>query len=125
MGRRITITCGQVRAQAELNDSATAGEIIAALPIEAVACTWGDEVYFDIGVRCPLDRDAREQVAVGECGYWPDGRAFCIFFGPTPASGPDGKPLAADKVNPLGSVIGDAGVFKTVRDGQKITLSAE
>jgi hypothetical protein len=51
-------------------------------------------------------------MAVGEIAYWPPGKAFCIFFGRTPAS-VDGAPRAASAVNPLGRLTGDAGAFLT------------
>ena len=60
---------------------------------------------------------------VGELGYWPPGTAFCIFFGPTPASH-DQTPRAASNVNPFGMVDGDATEFTSVRNGETITLTA-
>ncbi|MCK4600981.1 MAG: hypothetical protein KAU28_00845 [Phycisphaerae bacterium] len=30
---------------------------------------------------------------------------------------------AASRVNPIGKIVGNAGVFKSVADGQKITIS--
>jgi len=125
MKRRITITSGDVRAEAELNASATATAILEALPIQATANTWGKEVYFDIGVTCPQADDAKEDMTVGELGYWPVGKAFCIFFGPTPVSGRDGRPRAAGPVNPIGRVIGDATIFAAVGDGERIALAAK
>ena len=50
MARAIRITAGSVSAEAGLNDSKTAAAIAAALPIEAKGDTWGDEIYFDIGL---------------------------------------------------------------------------
>ena len=123
MSKRITIRIGGVSAEAQLNDSDSAKKICDVLPIEAVANTWGKEVYFDISLRCALSDDAREDVEVGELGYWPTGTAFCIFFGRTPASGPDGQPRAASSVNPIGHLIGDLRIFTQVRDGEKIVLS--
>ena len=119
--RRIIITAGSVTAEAELNDSKTASALWDALPIRARANTWGDEIYFGIPVHVDEAPDARAEVAVGEIGYWPPGHAFCIFFGPTPASrGPE--PRAASAVNPLGRIIGDAKAFKSVRDGETVTI---
>lgn len=124
MNRQITITSGSLCANAELNSSPCAAAIYDSLPIGATANTWGDEVYFDIPVVCELQSDAREDVAVGEMGYWPGGQAFCIFFGPTPASGADGAPRAASRVNPIGRIIGDAAGFNAVRDGDEVNISA-
>ncbi|MCL6432245.1 MAG: hypothetical protein K6V36_15520, partial [Anaerolineae bacterium] len=120
--RRIRITAGTVAATAELNDSATAQAIWEALPITASASTWGDEIYFPIPVRRG-EEGARQVVSAGEIGYWPPGHAFCIFFGPTPASRGD-EIRAASPVNPIGRVIGDARVFKKVSDGDPVTLTA-
>ena len=57
--RVIRITAGTVTAEARLNDCATARAIWAALPIEAKAQTWGDEIYFPTDVRAAED-SARE-----------------------------------------------------------------
>ncbi|PYN01617.1 MAG: hypothetical protein DME07_13335 [Candidatus Rokuibacteriota bacterium] len=46
----MVITAGNVAASARLNDSSTARAIWDALPIEAKGETWGDEIYFDIGL---------------------------------------------------------------------------
>ena len=56
----------------------------AMLPIEARGSTWGDEIYFSIPVR--LSEENGKEVELGDIAYWPPGTAFCIFFGPTPAS---------------------------------------
>ncbi len=120
MARSIRITAGQVVATAELNDSKTAAAIWEALPIEAKADTWGDEIYFGIPVRAEADA-AKEVVALGDLAFWPPGHAFCIFFGPTPASrGDEIRP--ASPVNVVGRVHGDATVFKKVRAGTRVTL---
>ncbi len=125
MTQRITITVAGISAVPELNDSASAAAICQALPIEAKANTWGDEIYFSIDVQCPLAPDAREEMAVGEIAYWPPGKAFCIFFGPTPASGADGVPKAASEVNPIGRLCGEPAVFKNVADGDRIRISLQ
>ena len=118
----IRITAGGVTAEAELNDSPTAQAIWEALPITARGNRWGEEIYFRIPVHEDQADDARADVAVGELGYWPTGSAFCIFFGRTPASVGD-EPRAASPVNPTGHVLGDATVFKQVRDGEVVTLT--
>jgi hypothetical protein len=119
--RRIKITAGRVEALAELNDTDTARRIYEALPVTAHANTWGDEIYFSIPVQCPVE-NAQEVVALGDLGYWPPGSAFCIFFGPTPASrGDEIRPASA--VNVFGRVVGDAKVFKQVRPGEAVRVA--
>jgi hypothetical protein len=120
---QIRITAGQVSAEAELNDSPTAQAIRDALPITGRANTWGDEIYFSIPVHEEREADARAEMDVGELGYWPAGNAFCIFFGPTPASSGD-QPVAASPCNVIGRVSGDATVFKAVPSGAEVRLEA-
>ncbi len=58
---------------------------------------------------------------MGDLGYWPTGKAFCIFFGPTPMSAP-GTIVPASAVNIIGKVIGDATQFKTVMHERQVSL---
>jgi len=118
--RKIKITAGKVEANAILGEGKTADAIWNALPIEARANTWGDEIYFSIPVSCGAE-NAKEVVELGDLGYWPPGTAFCIFFGPTPASrGSEIRPASA--VNVFGKVEGDPKVFKPVRSGESVNI---
>jgi uncharacterized protein len=120
VSRTIRITAGAVSATARLNDSRTAAALWDALPIEAKADTWGDEIYFGIGITIAPEAP-RATVDMGDLGYWPPGQAFCIFFGPTPASeGAEIRP--ASPVNVLGRVEGEATVFKKVRAGARVRI---
>ena len=111
--RKIRITAGKISREATINDSRTADAIWRALPIEGRGSTWGDEIYFSIPVTCDPE-SPREVVEIGDLAYWPPGSAFCIFFGPTPASrGAEIRP--ASPVNVFGRVEGDSTVFKAVR----------
>ncbi len=118
----ITISTAGISLPAELNDSPTARRIWEALPIEGQASTWGDEIYFEIPVVAEQEPSARAEVEVGELGYWPMGNAFCIFFGPTPASVAE-RPRAYSPVNILGRVVGDATRLRAVRSGTAVRLA--
>ncbi len=120
---RIQIETEGLTMQAQLHDNETGRAIFDALPIEGRVNRWGEEIYFSIPVELSEAADARQEMAVGELGYWPPGTAFCIFFGPTPASH-DQTPRAASNVNPFGMVEGDATAFTSVQNGETITLSA-
>jgi hypothetical protein len=120
---RITIRIGALAMEAELNTTPTAQHIAAALPICTSFNTWGDEIYFAIPVTAALDDSAREVVELGDLGYWPPGKAFCIFFGQTPAS-QDGKIMPASAVNVVGSIIGDATRFKSVMREREVVIEA-
>ena len=118
--RRIRITAGSVKADAVLDESETAEAIWKALPLAVAGQTWGDEIYFGIPVKTKPE-SPRETVDMGDLGYWPPGSAFCIFFGPTPASqGSEIRP--ASPVNVFGRVVGDATVFKKVRSGTTVRV---
>lgn len=118
--RRIRITAGAVSVEATMHESRTADAIWEALPIEARASTWGDEIYFGIPVFVD-EQDGQEVVELGDLGYWPPGHAFCIFFGRTPMSrGNEIRPASA--VNVFGRVEGDPKVFTRVASGTAIKL---
>ena len=123
MGNKIRITAGAIKAEAELNNSRTAHEIWKALPIEGHVSLWGDEIYFSIPVKLALEA-GQEVVGIGDLGYWPDGNAFCIFFGPTPVSRRD-EIRPASPVTVFGKVIGDATVFKKVATGTTVTIRSK
>ena len=125
MPSQIRIVLEDGEAAATLNDSPTAVAIRAALPLEGTVSLWGEEIYFSIPVEATEAPEARQDMVVGELGYWPSGAAFCIFFGPTPAStGP--LPRAYGNVNPLGEMDGQQPAIKALfagaRDGQKIRV---
>ncbi len=121
MERKIRIVTGEVKVEAELNDSKTAQSIWDALPIEGSNNLWGEEIYFSIPVKAGQEKGARDVVSAGELGYWPPGHAFCIFFGRTPASRGD-EIRAASAVNIIGKVLSDPKAFLKARDGAKIVL---
>jgi hypothetical protein len=123
MGKKIRIRAGATEAPAELNDTKTAQAIWEALPIIGRVNLWGDEIYFPIPLDLKLEAE-REVVSVGDLGYWPDGNAFCIFFGHTPVSQAD-EIRPASPVTVFGKVAGDAGVFKKVAEGTEITVRRE
>jgi len=120
--KTITISTKGITLKAKLADTPTAQAVWQVLPIEGVANRWGDEIYFEIPVVVPQEPEGRADVEVGELGYWPVGHAFCIFFGPTPASS-DQRPRAASPVNVFGQVAGDAKKLKSVKDGATVRVS--
>ena len=98
----------------------TVAAIWSTLPIKARVNTWGDEIYFSTAVKVKRE-NAQQVVEKGDIGYWPPGEAFCIFFGPTPASIED-EIRAASPVNIFGKVVGNPEVFKSIKQGDEITI---
>jgi uncharacterized protein len=116
----IKITAGSVTQTATLCDTTCARNVLDALPLEAQANTWGNEIYFEIPVDCAIETP-HETVEIGDLGYWPTGKCFCIFFGPTPMSrGNEIRPASAVEV--FGKIDGDASEFKKVASDESVII---
>ena len=119
--RTILIRAAGLELKAEVLPNETGDKILSILPIVSHAQRWGEEIYFSIPLSLPRAADAREVVAAGELGYWPDGTSFCIFFGRTPVSRGD-EIRAASPVNVFGRIVADWGQLTAVGDGQEISV---
>jgi hypothetical protein len=111
---------GRIEAHITDENPNTANAVWNALPIKGKANRWGDEIYFSTPISL-REENSREEVAVGNLAYWPPGKAICIFFGETPVS-QHGEPRAYSPVNVFAKIVGDASVFRRVRDGDQVTL---
>ena len=100
----------------------TVRKILDALPIEATANTWGEEIYFRIPVDMDLENGV-ETVRVGDLGYWPDGRAFCMFFGKTPVTMSLEEIKPASAVSPIGRIENAEGL-KRHSAGETVRITA-
>ena len=120
MARQIVFEISGHRFTGALHDTPVADAIWDSLPLETGFSTWGDEIYFDTGVQVEPD-ESFETVQLGDIGYWPPGRALCLFYGPTPMSGP-GEIRPASPVAVFGKLDGDPRVLKQVR-GRSIRVS--
>jgi hypothetical protein len=107
---------------ATLKDTETARKLVAALPCDSVASTWGDEVYFQMPVKARLEADACDVVEPGTVCFWVQGSSLALPFGPTPVSRGDECRLVT-AVNLLGKIEGDLKVLKGVRDGDAVNVS--
>jgi hypothetical protein len=120
--RRINIQVGEIGLTARLNGTETADLIWEALPFEVNGTRWGDEIYFEIPVELATASDARQEMVVGELAYWPQGHAFCIFFGPTPVSLGE-EPRAYSDVNPFGQIEEGFEQLSSIEDGTTVTVT--
>lgn len=119
---KIIIKSGSYSWIARIFDTTTGHLIKQALPLKGRANRWGDEIYFSIPVDAQLESNATALVSIGQLGYWPTGKAFCIFFGPTPVS-IGGEIRAASAVNIFGQVEGDLSGLGSVADGAEVIVS--
>lgn len=119
---RISIKIDKLELTASLDASLTAEGICNQLPLEAVFSTWGDEIYFSLPEGVP-EGELKEVVEAGDLAYWGPGKAFCIFWGRTPA-------LIGEEIRPAGGVTvfgkldGDPQVMNEIR-GNLIIISKD
>jgi uncharacterized protein len=121
VGHKISIEIGGLTFTAQLYSGAADRKFADALPKEFSVSRWGDEYYGNCGITLHEDDTAREIMKVGEIAYWAPGSAFCIFFGPTPAS-TDNRPRAASEVIPLGLIDGDVSALKSLGSSLSIKI---
>ncbi len=118
--RVIRIRAGDIEQEAELNSSRTAQLIWDALPLDAAGSRWGDEIYFSIPVQAGTEH-GQATVEAGDLGYWEPGSAFCIFWGPTPASrGDEIRPYSP--VTVFGKLRGDPRAFDGFASGTRVRV---
>ena len=122
MAKTLKLRVGEVEAVVELLENKVAGKLWEAAPFESSAETWGEEVYFSTPVEAGLeDEFARDLVDVGDVGYWPPGKALCLFFGPTPISRP-GEVRPASTVVLVGRLSSDPEELRKVRKGDEVKV---
>lgn len=106
MVEQITLTIDEETFEGELNETETARAVAEVLPVETDPSFWGEEIYFGIPVEIDQNEEPEEELEVGDLAYWPDGNAFCIFYGPTPNS-EDSSPRPASPVTVIGEIKSD------------------
>jgi hypothetical protein len=116
---RIAWQGGEVTAH--LRDTPTTNQLLAVLPCEAGAHTWGDEVYFEVPVKARLESDACQVVDPGAVCFWVEGNSLALPFGPTPVSKANERRLVTG-CNVLGKIEGDPRRLKQVKQGMKVRV---
>lgn len=108
---------------ADLRDTPTARQLMAALPLSSSAQVWGAEVYFSLPFSAEAEADASDVVDKGAVCFWLDGDALALLFGPTPVSKSDECRLISP-ANIVGAMIGELSVLNSVRSGDQIRVEA-
>jgi hypothetical protein len=107
---------------AELDDSDISNAVWLSLPFTTSINMLGCQIYFEM----PVDNaDAKDRVTTldaGDIAYWPGVGALCIFFGPTPLSGDDGRPVSHYPVTKIGRVLDDCSSMESAGDRRTITI---
>ena len=119
---KVKIEVGGQSLEAELFDTELGRMVGDILPIEGHASSWGDELYFSMDIDWD-PANPQEEMEIGDLAFWPPGNAFCIFYGPTPAS-LGSEPRIASPGEVFGRITGDATALRGSRGG-RITVTAE
>lgn len=117
----IVVESGNTRIEVWLNESQAAKELLEKLPIESKANLWGEEIYFYIKHRLTADKNAKQDVRIGDFAYWPPGPGLCLFFGRTPSSR-DERPRAANPVTVIGQVVSNIEDLRKIKSKDKIVV---
>lgn len=121
---RIRIAWPKGAVSATLEDTPTARALVEALPANAKAQTWGEEVYFELAVKAKLEASAKQVVPPGSVCFWVEGSSLALPWGRTPVSQGDESRLVT-RCNLLGAIDGDPRRLASVRGGDTITLTIE
>ena len=109
----------------ELDDTSspkTCASFLKSLPFSVTAHIWGEEIYTDESPIIQSEENAKDLVNLNDVAYWPNGKAVCLFFGPTPL-GKKGEIKPYSPVNVIGKIASaDKSVIKNFKEGTKITF---
>jgi len=118
---KLRISAAGASFEVVLNETRTAKALLAAVPFEARAQTWGEEVYFTTPVSATLEPDARQIVEPGTVCFWTEGDALALPYGRTPIS-TDERPKLASRCNVVGTLANPMELSR-IKAGEKITVS--
>ena len=100
----VAIITGFENITIELDDTSspkTCKSVLDSLPFSVNVHLWGEEIYTDESPIAQPEENAKELVELNDVAYWPNGRALCLFFGPTPI-GEKGEIKPYSPVNIIG-----------------------
>jgi len=118
---RIRISWPEGSVVALLTDTPTVAAVLRVLPCEALANTWGDEVYFSVPAVTSLEPGAVQVVDPGTVCFWVEGSSIALPFGPTPVSRGNECRLVS-RVNVLGRIEGDPRQLAAIKNGDPIRV---
>lgn len=113
--KKIKVSARDFEVEAELLEEKrpkTCRKIWENLPFEGKVSIYKEEIYFDIPVEIEYE-EATPKTEKGDVSYWPEGPAFCIFYG-------ESQPVSS--VNTFAKMGDDVEKFRRLDDGEKITV---
>ncbi len=115
MVRKIKISAKDFEVTANLLEDErpqTCDKIWKALPLKGKASLYKEEIYFDIPVDIEPE-EATPNTEKGDVSYWPEGPAFCVFFG-------ESQPVSP--VNTFARIVDDVDGFREVGEGDEVVV---
>lgn len=123
---KLTIRTRNGTYAAELDDSDIANAVwFSAKPFKTETNELGDSIYFEIPVDTPADGERQTVFDKGDIAWWPGVNALVIFYGPTPLSGEDGRPVWKYGCIKIGRITGECDSLSDAGDRQPITLEQD
>ncbi|MDX1596065.1 MAG: cyclophilin-like fold protein [Nitrosopumilaceae archaeon] len=111
----------------ELNEKdspKTVEEFLKNLPFKVDLNVWGEEIYSSASPIDVPEENAKSPVSLNDVAYWPQGKAICLFYGPTPI-GENGEIKPASPVNVIGKIINPDKTILSKAEGKSATFSKE
>lgn len=119
--KRIIFQTGKIAFSGFLNDTQAAREVFDNLPVSSEVSRWGKEIYFNLGFKVS-SHSATMDIGKKDIAYWPQGKSLCVFYGPTPSSEEEDKPVPASPVVVVGKVDASPSDLDKVTLGQQIKV---
>lgn len=111
--------------RADLDGSDISNAIWLSLPLELTSNMLGGMMYCECPFSAVLPKEGRTtEMDIGDIAYWPGPGALCFFFGPTPLSDENGKPVAPYPMIKIGRIEGDCSSMDGAGDRQRIVLES-
>ena len=107
----------------DLQSPATVKSILDNLPIEININKWGKELYTDKTLIIAEKENAKTEVSLLDVAFWPEGKALCLFYGPTPIS-KEGKIVPYSPVNVVGRIVSyrDNSIIDKIRNVSNVLI---
>ncbi len=122
---KIKIITRNAEFEAELDDSDISNTIWLSEPQKLDINMLGSMIYCELPMKALFPKEGRQtKFEVGDVAYWPGPGAFVIFFGPTPLSGEDRKPVAPYPMIKIGKMVGDCSGLETAGDRQRLIIES-
>ena len=100
------------------NSPKTVKFFLDSLPFDVSLNVWGDEIYTTPSPINTGEENSQSPVSLNDVAYWPQGKAICLFYGPTPI-GKKGEITPASPVNVIGKIKNPDKTVLKIAEGKK------